>query len=129
MCLRSIIICNAKKPLFTRTESAFYQFDMSSVNFKGDKIENAADLKPEEGKKIFLEGNCRMLTEFFQTKLKKENVRTAYFGHHGFSDIQAFYEFDYWMRYNKKFKGKWDVIAIIEEMSFFDNSYEMGRPA
>jgi hypothetical protein len=33
------------------------------------------------------------------------------------------------MRYNKNFKGKWDAIAVIEEMSFFDKSYEMGRPA
>jgi hypothetical protein len=33
------------------------------------------------------------------------------------------------MRYKKNFKGKWDVIAVIEEMSFFDKSFEQGRPA
>jgi hypothetical protein len=60
---------------------------MESINYRGQKIENADDLKPETGKKIFLEGNCRMLTEFFQKKLKRENIRSVFFGPHGFSDI------------------------------------------
>ena len=61
-----ICVANANKPLFQRTEKAFYSLDMTKKNFKGKKIRTIREMKKcAENEKIFLEGNMRMLTNFF----------------------------------------------------------------
>jgi hypothetical protein len=60
---------------------------------KDEKIESAADLE-HHVPGSFLEGNAKILTEYFQKSLGKEDVRVAYIGDHYLSDTHATHEFN-----------------------------------
>ena len=74
------------------------------------------------GSKVFLEGNARFLTNYFQQKLDKFSLRMVYFGQNFLQDIHATNEFDLKLQ-KAKWPARWDPIPVIEEMSFEDESY------
>ena len=56
---------------------------------KGLKINTAAKLKAVSDKKFLLEGNTKLLTDYFQYLLNKQAVNVGYFGDGYLSDIHA----------------------------------------
>jgi hypothetical protein len=72
--------------------------------------------------KIFLQGNMRMLTNFFQRSKDKFDLKLAYFGNNFLSDVGATYEFDQIIK-EHRWKVKWDPIAVIEEFSYAEKAF------
>jgi hypothetical protein len=63
--LFDLVICNAKKPLFTRGAKPFFQLDEEYIDFRGPKIfdhELVANCKH----KLLTEGNAMTVTKFIQ---------------------------------------------------------------
>jgi hypothetical protein len=86
MDLFDMVICNAKRPLFSRTEQQFYTLDYEKPNLKGKKISNIDDLLKVKDK-ILTEGNTRLVTNFFQKKKEKYNLNFAFVGRDYQKDI------------------------------------------
>jgi hypothetical protein len=56
---------NCRKPLFQRGQNPFYELDSSSDSLKGKKVNTVAKLKENAERKFLLEGNAKLLTEYF----------------------------------------------------------------
>jgi hypothetical protein len=65
-----LIICNAQKPLFTKSRRPFYELDKKSPDLKGTEIFDCEMLEHSQSK-VFLEGNAILLTYFLQNHIKK----------------------------------------------------------
>jgi hypothetical protein len=75
----------------------------------------AEELKNSD-KKIFIEGNAKVLSEYFQKVMKKTDIKIAYFGDEYLADIIATQEL------NEKLKKQgsgviWDPICVMEELT------------
>ena len=78
--------------------------------------------------KYLLEGNATLLTSYYQTVFKKDDVRFVYFGDHLVGDISATSDFNQRL-IETNHPSRWHAIAVIEEMSFHDKSFENGVDA
>jgi len=64
-----VVVSNCKKPLFQQTNGAFYTYDAASANLKGRKCDTSDKLLwqcTNNDQTVFLEGNAKALTEYFQ---------------------------------------------------------------
>jgi len=56
---------------------------------KGKKINTTDKLKAHAHSKFLLEGNAKLLTDYFQSVANKADVKVGYFGDGYLSDIHA----------------------------------------
>ena len=80
--------------------------DHTSETLKGQAITSGTDMKEGE---FYLEGNFRLIEQFYQRELKSESVRFLYVGDHYMSDVH----------FSAQNKG-WDALAVVEELAEFD---------
>ena len=66
-----IVVANARKPLFYRAESPFYEYDQTAKNDQGKKLKDAAAFTASKDDKIFIGGNALILTDYFTQKLNE----------------------------------------------------------
>jgi hypothetical protein len=77
---------------------------------RGEKLENSIQLSKEIGS-FFLEGNIKVLSEYFQLACEKLWVNIAFIGSHIYNDIYAIHNWNE----KQKVKGiNWDVIATTQ---------------
>jgi hypothetical protein len=63
--------------------------------------------------KVYLKGNAKLLTEYFQLILNKKDVKVAYFG----TSVKELSEVKIFSDRLGKGNGTWDPVAVIEEFS------------
>ena len=69
-------------------------------------------------KKVLLEGNANLLTEYFQKLFCVNDVKIAYFSSQYFQDDFSTVKFQQNLEADdENKKALWDVIAIIQEMN------------
>ena len=72
-------------------ENALYDYDPLASAMKRKRYENAQEIaKYQYPGKIFLEGNAKLVTEYFQHRVGK-NVKIAFFGSSLKTDIKPVY--------------------------------------
>jgi hypothetical protein len=105
------LVCyNTKKPLFFSSTNCFFWHACITSTIELQKAYQMSQHR------VFLGGNAKLLTQFFQAEVDKEDVKIAYFGSHGNNDIQACHSFNEKMK-SEGAKSNWDVIAVINEMA------------
>jgi len=82
----------------------------------------------DKGNKVVLEGSSAILTEYYQRKLSREDIKIAYFGDAYMTDIHATHQFSQKLKSHGN-KASWEGIAVIEELSAEDRSFEEGVSA
>jgi hypothetical protein len=95
---------------------------------KGRKINTTAKLKAHADRKFLLEGNAKLLTDYFQNLFNKPGVKVGYFGDGYLSDIHATAQFNQ-KQQEQGNKAVWDCFAVIEEFNQIDKKYELGHDA
>lgn len=63
------------------------------------------------------------MNQYYERLLNKDSVRVCYFGDHFWSDVHAS------ATYKQDGKPKWDSIAVIEELYWFDKTASEGKEA
>lgn len=69
-----VIVMNAKKPLFMRSESTFYEYDSYKDDLKGPKIDKIKSMETMSKVNYLLGGNMKSLTKLFHSLSK--NMQT-----------------------------------------------------
>lgn len=115
-------IANCNKPkFFSEHEHPFYSVDTEAKDLKGAAITSGKDLQENQ---YYLEGNARLVTEFYQKLLGRDEVRVCYFGDHFWSDVHAASA-----HIPAEGNPKWDAIAVIEELYWHDKWACEGKEA
>ncbi len=115
-------IANCRKPLFFRDESSsFYCVDESAANLKGSAVVSGSECQQHDS---YLEGNAKLVNQYYERLLNKDSVRVCYFGDHFWSDVHAGGTYK-----PEGGKPKWDSIAVIEELYWFDKTASEGKEA
>ena len=69
--LFDIVVVEAHKPLFHRAENSFYLYDSKSYeDSRGAKVASHEEINAFDHK-VYVEGNARTLTKYFQTQYAK----------------------------------------------------------
>lgn len=91
---------------------------MNAQDLRGTSIANGAELESHQS---YTEGNAKLVTQFYQRLLNKDQVRVCYFGDHFWSDC--------WASSTHQTPGqqhKWDSIAVCEEFYWLDQEPSEG---
>ena len=73
-----ICVANARKPLFYRAESPFYEYTPNTETRKGNKIKlEKVQRLVDKDVKIVIEGNALVLTEYFSRYIEKADAQRA----------------------------------------------------
>ena len=70
---------------------------------------------------MVLEGNYKMLEEYFKKQLDSESLRIAFFGDHYLTDV-------HFASICTSPSVTWHSIAVIEELALFDERLNIGEP-
>jgi hypothetical protein len=114
-----VVVSNCKKPLFQQSNGPFYSYDVKSHNLRGKKCDSSDKLLwqcTDNDQTVFIGGNAKALTEYFQKVTQKSEIRIAYLGNHVTNDVLAVHGFN---KYNRKGSGygdaaTWEAINTIQ---------------
>ena len=84
----------------------------------GCPISDISGLKPIE---FFIDGNAKLVHQYFEELTKVEQMKVVYFGDNYWSDVISAAKFNPYPEQSGR-APNWDGIAIIEEMHTFDQS-------
>ena len=90
-------------------------------DYRGPALDNGHNLTPNG---VYLEGNAKLVTQFYQRMLDREHVRVCYFGDHLWSDVYAAST-----HRSAPDLPKWDSIAVIEDLHWHDKQMSEGEDA
>jgi hypothetical protein len=90
----NIVICYSRKPNFFRKSQPFFEVIKDGL-YKGNRLTNVAEFERNNKYNFrFTEGSSKTLTEYLQKTLKKDNVRTCYFGDNYQQDVAEVHLFN-----------------------------------
>lgn len=89
-----VIVMDAKKPLFMRTEGGFFEYDSYKDNLLGPKVEDLKTMEKTSKVNYFLQGNMKSLTKLFHSLTGKMQTEIVVMADDLFSDSYATYQFD-----------------------------------
>lgn len=113
----NLIVCEAQKPLFYKSEEPF-----KTIDKEPEKIKVTFQMRKAVKKwKILLHGNIKLLTLFLQEMKEDMNIKMAFFSDHLHKDLLSGYQYNYVLDQCSDDQANWDVVAIVKEFEQMKN--------